>query len=425
MGQIRRLINKWLRLKSLKLQLANLSLYLLASLLSSALAVMINPFLAANLSPTDYAIIGYYLSFNTLFLPLISFSLISFYTRQYFIVSKEEIEKIRNTIITIQLFGGIISLLGIMFLFNLYTNSIDFTLEVFPYLQLALFSIFFSNFYSVLLTEKRLAGKARSFFIFTMINVIINVGLALLLVVFLKQGAYGRLVGLCLTSLIIGIISLVHLKYKISLDRKVAMDALKFSWPMFFSGILYFLFGGIDRVFLERLNDSEALGIYNVAFQITAYLAIFGTALMQTFDPDIYKATAKNDIKKALGYMAIMVFAVLLVSIVFILAAYPIINILTYGRYLEAVPYAKILVFRNVMMTFAFVSSGIIIGLGFPKIELYNRIIGSIFAYAIYSYLIENYTFYGAAWGQSLTLFTMGTISLTFILYKYWSLKKA
>ena len=145
---------------------------------------------------------------------------------------------------------------------------------------------------------------------------------------------------------------------------------------------------------------------------------------MQTFDPDLYKVTAKNDIKKALGYLALMTAAVLVVSFLFVVLAHPIIDILTYGRYLDSVPYARVLVFRNVMMTFAFVASGIIIGLGFPKVELYNRIAGSILAYAIYSYLIERYSFYGAAYGQSITLFVMGMISLMFILYKYRVQKK-
>lgn len=422
--QIKRIIREKVGVKSLRLQLANLSLYLLASLISSGVSVMINPFLAANLSPNDYAIIGYYLSFNTLFLPLISFSLMAFFTRQYYLVSKEEIRKMRDTIITIQLVGGFVSVLLLMLVFTVYTNSIDFTLEVYPFLHLALFSIFFSNFYTVLLTEKRLSGKARSFFIFTMINLVINVFLALYLVVYLKEGAYGRMLGLCITSFASGAISLYHLKYKFVLDFKIASKALRFSWPMFLSGILFFLFGGVDRVLLERINDSETLGIYNVAFQITAYLAIFGTALMQTFDPELYKATAKNRILKALGYMGIMVICVFIISLIFVIAAHPIINILTYGRYLSSVPYAKILVFRNVMMTFAFVCSGIIIGLGYPKVELYNRIIGSILAYFIYAYLISNFTFYGAAWGQSITLFAMGMISLSFILYKFWQIRK-
>ena len=58
------------------------------------------------------------------------------------------------------------------------------------------------------------------------------------------------------------------------------------------------------------------------------------------------------------------------------------------------------------------------IALGFPKIELINRIIGSIIAVYLFNFLVENYQFTGAAWGQSLALIMMSFVSIVFILWK-------
>ncbi len=405
-------------------QLKNLSLYLLASIISSGVGVLINPFLAKNLSPEDYAVIGYYISLNILFLPLISFSLISFYTRKYFMVSQEEIIEIRNNIISFQFLGGLLSLGLILVIFNWYARGVSLSLDVFPYLYLAATSVFFNNFYSILLTDKRLAGQSKSFFLFTMFNLVINVGSALLLVVYWKEGAFGRLSAILITSICSALVCLYNLKFKFSFNRVIIKEALVFSWPIMASAILYFVFGGYDRLILERLNDTESLGLYNVAFQITAYLGIFGTAILQTFDPDIYKATAKNDIFRALSIMLLITVSVLAICLIFYFFAEPIVNILTYGRYVDAVPYAKVLVFRNAAAAVAFASSGIIIGLGFPKIELINRIIGSILAFLLYGYLIDRFTFFGAAMGQSLSLLAMSLISLIFIMYKYFEIRK-
>ncbi|WP_321827000.1 oligosaccharide flippase family protein [Maribacter dokdonensis] len=403
----------------LKAQLSNLSVYLLATVISSGVGVLINPLLAANLEPSDYAIIGYYISLNTLFLPLISFSLASFYTRKFFGVTTEKLKLIKNTIITFQLIAGTLSILIIIIIFNIYAKHIKLSLNVFPYLYFTILTTFLSSFFSFMLTEKRLLGEAKRFFRFNMINMIIGVFSSILLVVVWKLGATGRLAALLITSLVSGFLALKEMNIKFQINLSIIKEALAFSWPIFFSAILYFLFGGFDRILLERLDDTENLGFYNVAYQITAYVAIFGTAILQTFDPDIYKATSKQNIAKAMKIVFLIVGLVFAVSLIFYLLASPIINILTYGRYLDAVPYSKILVFRNVASALAFSSSGVIIGLGYPKVELVNRIVGSIGAYFIYLFLINKYQFTGAAWGQTITLLIMSMVSLLFILWKY------
>ena len=410
--------------KKLKAQLSNLSLYLLANVIASGVGILINPFLAANLSPNDYAIIGFYISLNSLFTPLITFSLLSFYTRKFFLVDKLELEKIKNTLLTFQLLFGIVSIVLIGLIFNIYAGQVNLTIEVFPYLYLSVSSLYFSGFYGFLLTEKRLMGKARSFFNFTMLNLVVNTSSALLLVVYWKNGANGRLMALLLTSIVSGVLALLSLRMKLFISKKILIEALKFSWPLFVSAILYFSFGGFDRLLLERLGDNKTLGIYNVAFQITAYLGIFGTAILQTFDPDIYKATAEKNIKRAMGIVGMIVGMVLGISVVFYLFARPVIDILTYGKYLDSVVYAKILVFRNAASAFAFASSGVIIGLGFPKVELANRVIGSVIAIYLFQVLIDKYQFIGAAWGQSLSLIMMSLVSIVFILWKYNKIKK-
>ena len=62
----------------------NLSIYLSASLIPMVLSLITNPWIAKNLPPVDYAIIGYYLGFNTLLTPFINFYLLHYYTKRFF-----------------------------------------------------------------------------------------------------------------------------------------------------------------------------------------------------------------------------------------------------------------------------------------------------------------------------------------------------
>lgn len=397
---------------NIKGKFSKFSLYLLASLISSGLSVIINPFLAINLSPDDYAVLGYFVSLNTLFLPLISLQLLAYYKRVFFLEKPKNLQIIRNTLLSFQIVGGLFISLIAIGSFYLYASYTGISFDIFPYILLSVGSIFFGMFTSFLLSEKQLEGNAKFFFSFSMLSLAITISLALIFVVSLKMGATGRLLGLFLTAFIMAFVSLRYIKFKFLLNIPELKKALKFSWPILASAILYFAFGGYDRILLERLGQTETLGIYNVAFQITGYVNFFGLALRQTFEPMVYQSTAQNKIKKAIYAMLIVFVIMLLVCLIFNFSATFIIDILTFGRYNDAVPLAKVLVYRNAAMVLAFMSSDILIGLGYSKTELLNRSIGAVIAFIGFTFLIKEYQFWGAAVGQSLALCAMSIISI-------------
>ena len=242
-------------------------------------------------------------------------------------------------------------------------------------------------------------------------NSIIAALLSILLVYFLRYGAIGRLSSLLVVASLFGIYSIKTINFKFIIDKTITVKALSFCWPLTISGLLSFFFIGIDRTFLANLNDNHSLGLYNVAIQITGYLAIFSTVILQTFDPDLYKYTSLKKHKKVL-YIALLIIGINLIpNFLFIILSKPLISLLTYGKYTEAALYANILCLKNVATTFAFVMSGILIGYGFPKFELINRMVGAILAFIMYKYFIERWGYLGAAWGQSISWIAMGLIS--------------
>jgi O-antigen/teichoic acid export membrane protein len=202
---------------------------------------------------------------------------------------------------------------------------------------------------------------------------------------------------------------------------KVFREALSFGWPISLSAILYYFLSGVDRALLEPLNDTINFGLYNVAIQIVAYLYIFYTALSNTFEPDIYRSIAENNRKKLLK----IVFGIILLNaipiIVFILLAQPLVKILTFGRYTEAAEFARILAVKNIPMSLCFLVSNIIIGFGYPKVELINRFFGAVISVITFKLLISRYGFLGAAWGHTIAFVMMTLISLIFVGHKYLS----
>ena len=111
-------------LRKYKLYIQNLSLYFLASLIPMFLQVISNPFFAMNLSPEDYAIIGYYTSLNVLFAPLITFYLLHYYMKRFFEISEEERFHLRSTIFKmLLLFSFVLTLLSIIIIFLSITSK--------------------------------------------------------------------------------------------------------------------------------------------------------------------------------------------------------------------------------------------------------------------------------------------------------------
>ena len=62
----------------------SLSLYFGASAIPMVINLLINPLVALNMSHEDYAIAGYFTSFNTLLQPIIFFYMIHYYQKRYF-----------------------------------------------------------------------------------------------------------------------------------------------------------------------------------------------------------------------------------------------------------------------------------------------------------------------------------------------------
>jgi O-antigen/teichoic acid export membrane protein len=394
----------------------NLSYYLVASVVSTIISLAINPFLSLGLSHEDFAIIGYFASFSLMLIPITSFSLNSYYARNYFLVNAEQRGKMLQSLLSLFLVFGLLMFLGFFCIYYFYHTKYITSIPFSPYALLSFLPVYFASFYNLYLLDLRMQDKAKRYATVTIINSLFGAILSLILVFFLKYGAEGRLISLLLVSIVFGIYSLRVEKFRFILEKKIVKEALYFCYPLSISAVLTFFFMGIDRTFLVRLNDNHSLGLYNVGLQISSYVGIFGTVFLQTFEPEIYKQISFKQHKKVFQLIAIIIIVTLIPNLVFMSLSYWLINILTFGKYVGATAYANILCLKNVTTSFSFSLSTVVVGYGFSKFELFNKALGAVLAIVLYYFLIKNYGFYGAAWGQSLSWLIMGVISIVFLL---------
>ena len=243
-------------------------------------------------------------------------------------------------------------------------------------------------------------------------------------VVILKAGSLGKLLAPFVTSLFFAILLFPKLSKGINLDKKVTVDALKFCWPLIIAGGLSYFFSGFDRSLLAELNDNYQLGLYNVAMTVTGYLVIAQTSILSTFQPDLFKAVAQNNKKKIIVVLAGINILNTVPILIFIIFAPALLNILTGGKFTEAYHFARILSLKNITAGMYFSISGLMIAYGFSKWTLFYKTIGSILSIFLFKYLIKNYSFYGAAWGQVLSYLSLALIATAIMLFKKKSKQK-
>ena len=405
--------------KKVKSYINNAGLYLMASIIPSLLSVIINPLLASNLSPYDYAVIAYYTSFGNLITPVLGFFAVDFFLRKYYSTTTEELRKIKQNVITFFIFGsGVISLLSFIGV-AIFIKVQNVQFPLLPFALLVFVQLFVAQPYTLLLAEYRIKGDGRGYFKTSIFWGISNVLITLLFVVILKLGATGRLSA---TLLVSGVCFIwVLTKYKdyltLRIDKSIFMDIFSFGWPLVLASMINFVSSGLDKVLLEKVVDIDSLGYYSVGCQIAAYLSLISTALKSTFQPDYYKAISQKNIKKVIYLTLGIVGLMTLVVGIFICFAPILVDVLTAGRYVKSTIICQILALSTVTSSLYFQLSLFTYGVGLSKITLLNKIIGGVFSFILLYFFIKYGGVMGAAWGTviSYLVYSIGNIVLLLI----------
>lgn len=400
--------------EKIKKYAVNSSLYLIASIVSSLIGIVVNPLLALNLSPTDYAITAYYTSLGTFVTPIIGFFLVDYYLREYYKVDKQNRELIKGTIfkllIITQLIITGICLLGV----SIYVKASHSSFDLVPYVFFSVGSLYFLLPYQLKIAEYRIAGDSKGFAKYSIVWSVINTALQLLFVVVLHFGAAGKLGGTFLYS-VLAFVWCVYPNRKYlatKIERSRLKDIGLYCYPLVLAATLSFFTNGYDKILLERQGEVELLGIYAVGCQIAGYISVFSSSIKSTFQPDMFKAIAEKSIKKVFLTVLIVVLGVSFFVLLFYLFCPFIIRILTAGRYIESTEFARIVCLSAVSSTIYYQISQFTYGVGLSKIVLYNKVVCTIINIALMYFLVANFSAIGAAWGLVLgwLVFALGNL---------------
>ena len=67
----------------------SVGIYFAASFIPMLLLAAVNPLIAINMTPEDYAVSGFYNSFTALFTPIVVFYMLHYYNKRYYEIGPE------------------------------------------------------------------------------------------------------------------------------------------------------------------------------------------------------------------------------------------------------------------------------------------------------------------------------------------------
>jgi len=303
--------------KSLKTLAKGAGLVFLGMIFSKFL-IYIYRIIIARIGPEEYGLLSLglaFLGFITLF-SLFGMQSGTLRFISYYRTTKEK-EKLINTLISISIFTGVLSIilscLGFIFAENIAINIFH-NIELSNIIRILMFGAPFIVLSSIFLNVTNAFEKAEYDIISrSLIENIIKVTLTFILIYF-GLGVIGATYAYTFAVIVSFIAACFFLKkviknYKLKFGNiKQFKKIFQYSWPLLLSSFLSFVYLWTDSFMLGYFKDISIVGIYNVAQPTANFLYMFPYGLMVLFIPvitqyyvnkeekgfkDIYQSTTK------------------------------------------------------------------------------------------------------------------------------------
>ena len=281
-----------------------------------------------------------------------------------------------------------------------------------------------TGIFSLELSDSRMARKSGYYFRLSTISSLVTIVFTLLFVVFGKLGALGKLLAplVCNSILFCYLLNKNKVLLKETTSFKELLAVLKFCYPLALAAMLGYFTNGFDKTVLEKLADVHEFGNYCVGSSIAMYLMVFSTAIGATFQPDLYKSVVNSDKKRFLRVVLLEIISITVIVFCFVLVCPYLIYLLTAGRYMDSLIYARIISISCITSRMYYIINDYSIAKGYSVLYLITSVIGTIFIILLMNVLVKHYAFVGAAVMNSFSFVILTIVS--YILIRLKSIKQ-
>ncbi|MEY8337966.1 oligosaccharide flippase family protein [Lachnospiraceae bacterium 62-35] len=266
----------------------------LCQFLQKAIGLITTPFFTRILSTAEYGIISTYMSWENIFLILVSLSVS--HAIMNLNVKYDNRDMILSSIVGLSLLMASIWA-GIFLIFR--DNLVTFSgLSGIMIVFLFVYCLFQNIILSWMTKEQYDYAHKRVIFV-TIVYTAVTSFSGLYLVTFVSQTAKAKIFPeVCMVS-IIGIILIIHIffKGKVFFHKKIWTFALTFCVPLLPHYISEIILQSSDRIMINRLCSTSDVAIYSIAYSVGNLIVMVTSAVNAVFVPYQYKKIKSKEYK--------------------------------------------------------------------------------------------------------------------------------
>jgi O-antigen/teichoic acid export membrane protein len=273
--------------------------YTAASILSKVIAVALLPLYTRYLTPADYGAAEVMFAAVVSASIVVRFGLIEAVLRFYYKDDEDPDRVVASS------FAGLfwLSTLGALIALPFATPISEALLDR-PAADLARISIaglWVLTMFEFLLTLFRLEERARAFFVTTIVNVLVTIGLTVALVVGADEGARGLLIGSYASgaAFVLGLIVLQRRRLSLVFDRALLRRLLRFGLPTMPAEVSLYLLNFVDRIIIVRTVGLAEAGLYSLAVKFAQGVNVLVRGFQLAWPPLAYSIRDDEDARRA------------------------------------------------------------------------------------------------------------------------------
>ncbi len=257
----------------------------------------------------------------------------------------------------------------------------------------------------VTVNQLRYDHKPKEYAFVGLITSVMTIVPTIVLVLFLKQGVYGVIVGQMIGNLS-GSFLAVYLgrkAYSLKIDWEKLRTMLVFSIPLVPSNVGSLVMVYINRIAINSLMSLADVGIYGVAYRVTSIIEVIMMGFRTALPPLIYDNFEKQDTPKEIVRIFNYFASFSLLFILFLsLFSDEIVHIFTHPAYYEAARIIPVMACAYAFGQIKIFSLGWAIVKKPQKFAAIN-ILGAAMAFILSFSLIPHMGILGAAWASFIT----------------------
>jgi O-antigen/teichoic acid export membrane protein len=380
------------------------------------------PIYTRYLGVYEYGIIESMTVFSSILTIIFSLGIHNSVYRLYYDYESENAKK--QLFGTIGFFVFLFSIIISLFLFigKDFTGLIFKNIPFDPFFKFAILTTLLTNLAELPKAYLIINEKALQYTIISIVQFLLNTGIALYFLIILKSDASGLLKGQLLSSLVMSpffiVFSLKHFKYKP--DLKMLKSSLVFSIPALPTLLSAWILNLSDRIFIEHYINPKALGVYSLGYKIASIIGFAFTAIDMSYMPLFFKlANSKNESDLLKIKLLNRIYLSILLLLVFIVSLFSkeFIIILFSKDFFDSYKIIIIVSFVFFLSQFCALISKNLSQSKKIKQGMYIDLSAAVLNICFNLLLIPHFGIYGAAWA------TLLSFLYSVIVYYFYSLK--